>query len=108
MASIENIYVEVDVSELEIGNIPQDGEGLLAIKSRPDYVYRFKTERISPTATVKDQENTFPVRGEFVYKVPGWFRPGMTGIAKIFAGQKTLWWILSHQAIDYLRLKLWW
>ena len=108
LASIENIYVESDVSELEIGNIPSDGEGLLAIKSRPDYVYRFKTERISPTATVKDQENTFPVRGEFVNKVPNWFRPGMTGISKIYAGKKTLWWILSHQAIDYLRLKLWW
>lgn len=108
MALIENIYVEIDVSELEIKNVTLGGEGLLAIKSRPDYVYRFRTERISPTATVKDQENTFPVRGEFVRRTPAWFRPGMTGIAKIFAGKKTLWWILSHQAIDYLRLKLWW
>lgn len=108
MALIENIYVEIDVSELEVKNVQLGGEGLLAIKSRPDYVYRFRTERISPTATVKDQENTFPVRGEFVSRTPAWFRPGMTGIAKIFAGKKTLWWILSHQAIDYLRIKLWW
>lgn len=108
MALIENIYVEINVSEEEIKNVLLDGEGLLAIKSRPDYVYRFRTERISPTATVKDQENTFPVRGEFVRQTPAWFRPGMTGVAKIFAGKKTLWWILSHQAIDYLRIKLWW
>jgi len=108
MALIENIYVEIDVSELEIKNVKLGGEGLLAIKSRPDYVYRFRTQRISPTATVKEQENTFPVRGEFVRLTPGWFRPGMTGIAKIFSEKKTLWWILSHQAIDYLRLKLWW
>ena len=108
MALIENIYVEIDVSELEVKNVQLGGEGLLAIKSRPDYVYRFRTERISPTATVKDQENTFPVRGEFVSRTPAWFRPGMTGIAKIFAGKKTLLWILSHQAIDYLRIKLWW
>lgn len=108
MASIENIYVESAVSELEIANITEVSEGLLAIKSRPDSVYRFKTERISPTATVKDQENTFPVRGEFIDGVPSWFRPGMTGISKIYSGKKTLWWILSHQAIDYLRLKLWW
>ena len=108
IASIENIYVEINVPEGELKNVTLGGEGLLAIKSRPDYVYRFKTERISPTAEVKDQENTFAVRGEFVYQTPSWFRPGMTGIAKIFSDKKTLWWIISHEAIDYLRIKLWW
>ena len=108
MALIENIYVEVDVNEVEIENINLGSDGLLAVKSRPEQTFEFHTERINPTATVKDQENTFPVRGEFNKKIPGWFRPGMTGIAKIYAGNKTLWWILSHQAIDYLRLKLWW
>ena len=108
MASIENIYVEINVPEQELRNVELGGQGLLAIKSRPDYVYRFNTTLISPTAEGKDQENTFAVRGEFVYRTPSWFRPGMTGVAKIFAGKKSLWWILSHQAIDYLRIKLWW
>ena len=108
IASIENIYVEINVPEGELKNVTLGGEGLLAIKSRPDYVYRFKTERISPTAEVKEQENTFAVRGEFVRQTPPWFRPGMTGIAKIFSDKKTLWWIISHEAIDYLRIKLWW
>lgn len=108
LASIEDIYMEADVSELEINNVRLGGEGLLAIKSRPDFVYRFRTTLMNPTATVKEQENTFAVRGEFVRATPAWFRPGMTGIAKIFSEKHTLWWILSHQAIDYLRLKLWW
>lgn len=108
MAAIENIYVEISVPEQELRNVKLGSQGLLAIKSRPEYVYRFETTRISPTAEVKEQENTFAVRGEFVRMTPAWFRPGMTGIAKIFAGKRTLWWILSHQAIDYLRLKLWW
>ena len=108
IASIENIYVEINVPEGELKNVTLGGEGLLAIKSRPDYVYRFKTERISPTAEVKEQENTFAVRGEFVRKTPAWFRPGLTGIATIFSEKKTLWWIISHEAIDYLRIKLWW
>lgn len=108
MASIENIYVEVNVSELEIERVNINAKGILAVKSHPENDYSFVSERISPTATVKEQENTFPVRGEFTDEVPSWFRPGMTGVAKIYAGKKTLWWILSHQAIDYLRLKLWW
>lgn len=45
--------------------------------------FDFRTEHIGPMATVKDQENTFPVRGKFVGEIPDWFRPGMTGIAKI-------------------------
>lgn len=108
MSSIENIYVEINVPEQELRNVTIGNQGLLAVKSRPDYVYRFETKRVSPTAEVKEQENTFAVRGEFVYGTPAWFRPGMTGIAKIFAEKHTLWWILSHQAIDYLRIKLWW
>lgn len=108
MALIENIYVEANVSEEEIKNINIGSKGLLAVKSRPELTFNFNTERITPTATVKEQENTFPVRGEFSQKIPEWFRPGMTGVAKIYADKKTLWWILSHQAIDYLRLKLWW
>ena len=88
IASIENIYVEINVPEGELKNVTLGGEGLLAIKSRPDYVYRFKTERISPTAEVKEQENTFAVRGEFVRQTPSWFRPGMTGIAKISLRRK--------------------
>ena len=108
MALIENIYVEVDVNEVEIENIRLGSDGLLAVKSHPEQTFTFRSDRINPTATVKDQENTFPVRGEFNQKIPGWFRPGMTGIAKIYAGKKTLWWILTHQAIDFLRLKLWW
>lgn len=98
----------MDVSEEEIKNVRLLSEGVMAIKSRPDYVYRFKVERILPKAFVKDQENTFQVRGEFIRKTPDWFRPGMTGIAKIESGKKTLWWILSHRALDYLRLRLWW
>ena len=108
MALIENIYVEVDVNEIEIDNIQVGSDGLLAVKSHPEQTFHFRSKRIDPSATIKDQENVFLVRGEFTQKTPSWFRPGMTGIAKIYSDKKTLWWILSHQAIDYLRLKLWW
>ena len=37
-----------------------------------------------------------------------WWRPGMTGIAKIDMGERSLWWIFTHKTSDYLRRKLWW
>lgn len=108
IALIENLYVEVDVNESEIENVKIHANGFVAIKSRPEFAYSFNVERINPRATIKEQINTFQVRGEFTKNIPEWFRPGMTGIAKIESGKKTLWWILTHTAIDYIRLKLWW
>jgi hypothetical protein len=32
----------------------------------------------------------------------------MTGVSKLNAGRRTLFWIISHRTLDFLRLKLWW
>jgi hypothetical protein len=32
----------------------------------------------------------------------------MTGVCKLDAGRRTLAWILTHRALDALRLYLWW
>lgn len=108
IAMIQNIYAEVNVEEEEIRNLLEKQHGQIALKSRPENSYAIQVVRINPTANVKDQANVFQVRGEFTQEIPNWFRPGMTGIAKIDAGDRTLWWILSHRTIDFLLLKLWW
>jgi multidrug resistance efflux pump len=108
LALIEQIYVEIDVDESEIENVNSNAHGVVAVKSKPDTSFSFTIQQINPNAVVKDQSNIFQVRGDFLHQTPTWFRPGMTGVAKIESAQKTLWWILTHKAIDYLRLKLWW
>ena len=37
-----------------------------------------------------------------------WWRPGMTGLARIDVGQRSIAWILTHRMLDNLRLLLWW
>ena len=37
-----------------------------------------------------------------------WWRPGMTGLAQIDVGDRTILWIWTHRLIDTIRLKLWW
>lgn len=59
-ASIEEIYMEADVSELEVNHVQLGGEGVMAIKSRPDYVYRFRTTLMNPTASDKDRRTPSP------------------------------------------------
>ncbi len=107
IARIENIYAEIDVEESELRNILQSKSGEIALKSRPSETFKVKIERINPAAVVKDKDNVFLVRAT-LDKVPDWFRPGMAGVAKLDAGTQTLWWIISHRTIDFLRLKLWW
>jgi hypothetical protein len=63
---------------------------------------------VEPSAVVSQKDNVFLVRCAFNRPVPGYFRPGMTGISKINAGRKTLLWIVGHRTVDFLRLKLWW
>lgn len=63
--------------------------------------------RIIPAAEVKSGENTFPVRMTMNEKPPFWWRPGMSGVVKIEAGDRPLIWIATHRLIDYLRLLLW-
>lgn len=107
IARIENIYAEIEVDESEIRNMQGATSGEIALKSRPSETFGLRIERINPAATVKDKDNVFLVRAR-LDRVPDWFRPGMAGIAKIEAGRRTVWWIVSHRTIDFLRLKLWW
>lgn len=107
IARIENIYAEIDVEESEIRNIVGSTTGEIALKSRPSETFKIQIERVNPSSTVKDKENVFLVRAR-LGRIPDWFRPGMVGVAKIDAGRRTPWWIVSHRTIDFLRLKLWW
>jgi hypothetical protein len=57
---------------------------------------------------VKDKKNVFLLRCAVVGKPEPWWRPGMTGVAKINVDRRTLLWILTHRTVDFLRLYFWW
>lgn len=105
---IANVYSEIKVPESEIQYILTNSSGQIALASRPHEKFDIKVTIIEPSAVSTQNDNVFLARSIITDTVPQWFRPGMTGIAKINAGQRTLLWIISHQTIDFLRLKLWW
>jgi len=37
-----------------------------------------------------------------------WLRPGMEGVARVDAGERTIIWIASHRVVDAVRLWVWW
>ena len=69
----------------------------------------FKVERVVPLGSPKEGSNVFTVYAEFpnAKQIPPGWRPGMTGEAKVDAGQATWAWIWTHRLVDFVRLKLW-
>ena len=60
-------------------------------------------------AQVQGQEgNHFMVTTRLLRDPEPWWRPGMTGLAKLDVGQRNVAWILFDRLFDTLRLYFWW
>ena len=89
----------------------QQGTGLdaaAALASQPEETFKIKVIRIEPSAVAKEEGNVFLVRCELAEGFSSWWKPGMTGVSKLNAGERTLLWIFTHRTMDFLRLRLWW
>jgi multidrug efflux pump subunit AcrA (membrane-fusion protein) len=109
IAAVEGLYVVMQVPERDIRALQQDAEGSLILLSQTSREIRFRVTHFVPMAQVKgEQGNQFLVKARILDSPDAWWRPGMTGLAKIEAGQRNVAWILFHRAIDTLRLHFWW
>lgn len=107
VSQLKKLYVEIRVPERDIDEIAKSTRAEVAFTSRPEDTYGTQIERIEPQAMVDKEGNVFIVRCNFD-RPAAWFRPGMSGIAKVDAGHRSLLWIATHRLVDFLRLKLWW
>ena len=108
VARIERMYAELKVDERDIHELDEDATGEVALVSRPDQTFPIRVQRIDPVAVTEEEGNIFLVRALFPEKVTDWWRPGMSGIAKVNVGKRNILWIITHRTIDFLRIFLWW
>jgi len=108
VALIKEMYAALKVDERDIHEIKQDDTGEIAFISRPDLKFPIIVQRIDPVAAAEEEGNIFAVRAVFPEDIGGWWRPGMSGVAKINVGKRNILWILTHRTIDFLRIFLWW
>jgi len=98
-------------TDLTIDLVPNSDCGFtgeIAFVSRPKLKFPVKLERIDPVAVTEEEGNIFLVRATFSEEISGWWRPGMSGMAKINVGKRNLLWIFTHRTIDFLRIFFWW
>lgn len=107
VTQLDGLYVEMKVHERDIDQVLKSRTAEVAFASRPEETFAVEVTRIEPSAVPDRDGNRFIVRGRFAGNA-SWFRPGMSGIAKIDAGDRNLAWIGTHRLVDFLRLKLWW
>jgi len=107
VARIEKMYAELDVDERDVHEIDVDRDGEIAFVSMPEEKFPIQVEVINPVAVAKEEGNVFPVRCAFTGDIKTWWRPGMSGIAKVSVGKRNLLWIFTHRTIDFFRLFFW-
>jgi RND family efflux transporter MFP subunit len=106
LARIEDLYLVVDVPESDIQHIREQATGRAAFASQPGRKFAFVVDRIEPVARAREASGVFQVRCRFTDPAPDWWRPGMSGVARIDAGRRTLLWIYTRRTADFLRM--WW
>ena len=108
VARIDTLYAEAEVNERDIHEILGRSSGQLAFVSRPRNKFPFRIINIEKAAFPKNEANIFVVRCALDQRPQPWWRPGMSGICKFNVEKRTLFWILTHRTVDFLRMKLWW
>jgi biotin carboxyl carrier protein len=96
----------VEVDESDIASIQPGQAGQLALAAVPERALSFTTRRIGPVAAAADARNYFEVEAALDAQGAN-LRPGLSGVARIEAGNRTLAWQLTHRALNWLRLALW-
>ncbi len=108
LARLDAMYAELEVGETDIQYVHAGVGGDIAFASRPQDRYPVRVTRAEAVAVPKEEGNVFVVRAQLAGATESWWRPGMTGVARLEAGSRSLFWILTHRTLDFLRLRLWW
>ena len=107
VARLDHLYAEADISESDVQHILGSTNGEMAFVSQPRLKFPVTLQTVEPAAVTKKDGNVFLVRLQ-PQNPAAWWRPGMTGLCKIVAERQSLFWIITHRTVDFLRMKLWW
>jgi biotin carboxyl carrier protein len=110
LAPLDAWRVILKIDERDIAHVRQGQAGELVLTSLPGQLFPLTVRRITPVSVAEEGRNYFRVEAELQtdagQPAPP-MRPGMEGVGKVDAGQRSLLWIWTHRFTDWLRLKSW-
>jgi len=107
VARLDKMYAEVLVKEDDVRDVHAGATGEVAFASKPGNRFGVTVERVEPMALPRPEGNMFLVRCILTEKNKPWWRPGMSGAARLDAGRRAPLWIATHRTLDYLRMRWW-
>ncbi|MFS0757543.1 HlyD family efflux transporter periplasmic adaptor subunit [Noviherbaspirillum sp. 1P10PC] len=96
----------VEVDERDIADLGVGAAGRVRLTALPNQSMSFAVERIAPVAVSRDGRHFFEAEGRLDSNAAA-IRPGLEGIARIDAPERSLASILGHRIHAWLRLSLW-
>jgi multidrug resistance efflux pump len=106
IAPLDTYRIVLQIDERDIAPMVVGQQGHLVLSAMPNETIPFTVDKITPVSTPKDGRNFF--RAEARLTTPSsQLRPAMEGVGKIDIDQRRLIWIWTHDAFDWVRLKLW-
>ncbi|MEM1210880.1 MAG: HlyD family efflux transporter periplasmic adaptor subunit [Planctomycetota bacterium] len=106
VAPVEALRAELYIPEDRAGEVTLGMRGELATTSYPDQRVGFTVRSIEPKAKVHQGRNVFAAEVE-LDRQPPWLRPGMTGAARLDAGESSHLWLWTRDAVNWVRMQLW-
>jgi hypothetical protein len=109
VARLDDLHVAIEVAERDVHEILGRAAGRLRFAAQPEEEHAFTIELVHPAGQPGPSGPVFMVRAHpDAETVQTWWRPGMSGTAKIEVGSRPVIWILTHRTTAWLRRQLWW
>jgi biotin carboxyl carrier protein len=106
IAPLDAYRVILKVDERDIADIAVGQQGQLTLSSILGDTFGFTVEKITPVSTAEEGRNYFRVEAHLDSISPR-LRPGMEGVGKTRIDRRNLFWIWTHNMIDWVRLWVW-
>jgi len=105
-ANVNPIVIEIAAPEEDIGLVSPGKEVWLKANAFPERKFIGRVSRISPQATIEQDERVFIVRAE-IENPDQSLRTGMLGRAKILTGSHSIGYVLLRDPARWLEKKIW-
>lgn len=106
IAPLDAYRVVLQVDEREIAEVAIGQPGQIVLAGFPHDPLPFTVEKITPVATASEGRNFFRIEARLQHGLAR-LRPGMEGVGKIEVEPRRWIWVLSHDVVDWLTLKIW-
>ncbi len=103
----EGLYAELKVEEKDVVFLKELAVCEAAFTSLPEHRFAAQLQPMDPVPESTQEGAMFQLRAGFTEEGEDWWRPGMSGVCKIDAGERSLMWILTHRTVDFLRMFFW-